>query len=136
MPEAISLNSGWISRSINTSDIDNIKIARNLNDVSSIWGKIADFFCGTNKEEAKKELFKLMHPSTTLDTKLNSLSKLKEMASPAWENNFTQDEGMIKIKDSKGGSLFELPINNLSMNNCDVEHSSYAAIGRVVGLCV
>jgi uncharacterized HAD superfamily protein len=53
MPTAIELNGSWFNRSISTSDIQDVKTAKSIDDVSSTWDKIADWFCGTNKQEAK-----------------------------------------------------------------------------------
>jgi hypothetical protein len=87
MPTTIELNGSWFNRSISTSEIQDIQSAKSVDDVSSTWDKIADWFCGTNKEEAKKLLFDVYNQSGT-DERISSFSHLRDLASPAYKRNF------------------------------------------------
>ncbi|HCZ4708616.1 TPA: hypothetical protein O3H02_004282 [Salmonella enterica subsp. enterica serovar Saintpaul str. CFSAN004144] len=103
----ISLNGTRFNREITKSDIASIASATNVDAVSSTWGRIVDWFCGTKKEEAKKELFGFIHNDLS-HQKIDHFTKLKNMVSPAYKDNFTyevshREDGLFnfdfKIKD-------------------------------------
>jgi hypothetical protein len=102
MPVTIVLEGARFNRQISESDITKIGSTSNRNDFGSIWGKIADWFCGTNKEGAKRELFNLMHPESN-DQAIQSFNQLKDMASPTHKEYFTytssnNDDGSFNVK--------------------------------------
>ncbi|MCL1126454.1 hypothetical protein [Shewanella surugensis] len=88
MPTAIELNGSWFNRSISPSDFQEIKTAKSVNDVSSTWGKIIDWFCGANKEEAKKLLFDVYNNQLSTNQRISSFSNLRDLASAAYKRNF------------------------------------------------
>lgn len=124
MNTAIALNGGWISREISFSDVEKIKNAKNIDDVSSVWGQIKDWFCGTNKESAKKELFKLLSPATTLNEKKDAFNNLKNMAGAAHARDFiVGDDGSLKIVASEK-TVFSLAVKNESYQGEDCDCAS------------
>jgi hypothetical protein len=62
MTTIFKLRGAYFDRSISNSDISSIRDAKKRSDVNSTWGCIEDWFCGTNKEAAKRVLYDLMHP--------------------------------------------------------------------------
>lgn len=58
--------------------------------VDRIWTKISDWFCGTNRTEAKKLLFDLFSPMTDDDTKFESFHRLKGLVSPVYQDKFLE----------------------------------------------
>jgi hypothetical protein len=84
----ILLTGSLYSRSISGSDIHTCVTARREKDVSSLWGKIADWFLGTKTEAAKVALFRLAH-SDTLAQQLSSFSELKRYVAPARQDSLT-----------------------------------------------
>lgn len=76
------------------SDRD-IGVIKNANDrehidnaCNKIWTKIVDWFCGTNRAEAKKLLFDLLSKKTDNQRKLDSFNILRQLASPAYQDKF------------------------------------------------
>ncbi|MFT8209448.1 MAG: hypothetical protein ACMZI0_00225 [Symbiopectobacterium sp.] len=65
MTTALNISGNWFSRTITLNEIEGIKNAKNSNEIKSLWGKIADWFCGTDKENAKKALFELINNDDT-----------------------------------------------------------------------
>ncbi|WCH23629.1 hypothetical protein [Aeromonas salmonicida] len=88
MSAIIGLDGTRFNRKITESDMEKISSATNINDVSSIFGNIVDWFCGTRKEAAKAELFHLIHSELGYQ-KIEHFTKLKNMASPVYKDNFT-----------------------------------------------
>ncbi len=66
-----------INRIINIAKDGNASI----NDVSSFWGKIVDFFCRTHREEAKRHFFKMADPKSSNIEKINAYNQLCELIS-------------------------------------------------------
>ncbi|MFV3398180.1 hypothetical protein [Aeromonas veronii] len=108
MSTAIGLSGGWISRSISDSDVQEIKNARTINDIGSIWGKIKDWFCGTHKEEAKRILFSLLNDRVTTKDKVVAFERLKELSSEPYKENFNHVDGEFSIKRPLGDTLFRM----------------------------
>lgn len=88
MTTAITVSGTRFSRTLNTSEIENIKNAKDPLEIKSIWSKIADWFCGTHKENAKKALFELIN-NDDANIKIHAFNQLKSMASPAFKDIFT-----------------------------------------------
>lgn len=115
MPTAIGLSGGWISRSISDSDVQDIKNARTINDIGSIWGKIKDWFCGTHKEEAKRILFSLLNDRVTTKDKVAAFERLKELSSEPYKENFYHVGGEFSIKTC-GDPLFSMTKDFIKIN--------------------
>lgn len=67
----------------NSSDRDNIGGFR-----SRLWDKISDFFCGTQRQEAKKILLDLFLPGTIDAHKIQSFFALKDLAGDGYKDHF------------------------------------------------
>lgn len=76
------------SRSICENDIRASISAKREKDVTSLWGKIADWFLGTHKEAAKVALFRLARADTAAQ-QLTSFSELKQYVVPARKDSLT-----------------------------------------------
>lgn len=88
MTTVFSISGSLFSRTITLDEIEGVKNAKNQNEIKSLWGKIADWFCGTDKENAKKALFELLN-NDDIDIKIDAFYQLKAMASPAFKEAFT-----------------------------------------------
>lgn len=74
--------------SIGVDDIYKCITAKREKDVTSLWGKIADWFIGTEKEAAKIALFRLSNADTAAQ-QLFAFSELKRYVAPAWQDSLT-----------------------------------------------
>ncbi|PHV12406.1 hypothetical protein [Chitinimonas sp. BJB300] len=83
------------SRSISMEEINSIAAAKTEKDVESLWGRIADWFFGTHKEEAKKMLFRLLNPSISDKECVNAFNKLKELVSEPYKDRFIERNSNI-----------------------------------------
>ncbi len=85
-PQALNLSS------ISASDIATVKNATDRDSIGSlgsrIWDKISDFFCGTQREEAKKHLFDLFSPDIADKQKIKAFSALKDLAGDGYKDRF------------------------------------------------
>lgn len=88
MTTAFNISGGLFTRTITLDEIESIKNSKNQNEIKSLWGKIADWFFGTNKEKAKKALFELIKNDDG-DIKIDAFNQLKAMVSPAFKDAFT-----------------------------------------------
>lgn len=88
MTTAFNISGSLFSRSITLNEIEDIKNAKTPSEIKSLWGKIADWFCGTNKENAKKVLFELINNDDP-DIKIDAFNQLRAMVSPAFKDAFT-----------------------------------------------
>ncbi|MCW2475548.1 MULTISPECIES: hypothetical protein [unclassified Symbiopectobacterium] len=88
MTTAFNISGNLFSRTISLNEIEGIKNAKNPNEIKSLWGKIADWFCGTDKENAKKALFELIN-NDDATIKIDAFNQLKAMVSPAFKDAFT-----------------------------------------------
>lgn len=104
-------------RAINQDDISKIKDANSLRDINSVWGKIADWFCGTHKEAAKTALFKLMHEQLSDGEKLETFNALRDLATQPFKSQFqysvvTDNSVLLNIKDTN----LDIEVNTRSGN--------------------
>lgn len=88
MTTVFSISGSLFSRTISLNEIEEIKNAKNPSEIKKLWDKIADWFCGTDKENAKKALFVLLN-NDDIDIKIDAFYQLKAMASPAFQEAFT-----------------------------------------------
>lgn len=88
----LEFQGGIMDRSISLEELEFIKSAKNINDISSIWSLIADFFCGTNKEEAKKYLFTLLNSDCGAE-KIDAFEHLRFLAGPNYQKKFLLSDG-------------------------------------------
>ncbi|MGL5126940.1 MAG: hypothetical protein ACRC7D_01885 [Aeromonas popoffii] len=131
MPAAIGLDGTRFNRTINQDEISSIASATSVDNVSSIWGRIADWFCGTKKEEAKKELFGLLHNDSGLQ-RVEHFTKLRDISSPAYKDNFHYEAshgenglfnvnlkiiGVLEITDIKTPGKFEEVSEKIKLEN-------------------
>jgi len=77
------LNASSVADVRNASDRDHIGSL-----ASRIWDKVADFFCGTVREEAKKCLFDLYAPTTPDAQKIELFFKLRGLAGEGFQERF------------------------------------------------
>lgn len=114
MPTAISLQGTLLNRAISAAEIETIRSAKSMNDVSSIWGKIADWFCGTKKEEAKAALFNMINNQGNA---LEEFKCLRRMASNAYKDRFE-----ISVKNNNDADVkLSLSIKIGNEQSIDIE---------------
>ena len=95
---SILVGGGWLDRRIDHAEIEAIKSAESIHDVSSIWGRIQDWFCGTRKEQAKQDLFILMSERSGQTEKMAAYCSLHNKVAEPYRRNFNcaiceDDEG-------------------------------------------
>lgn len=91
----INLTGAIFNRSLSVDEIHDIQQADKLSDVLSVWDKITDFFCWSDKEGAKALLFELYHnKSFNLSEEEfgEKFKALKELAGASFTENFTVKE--------------------------------------------
>lgn len=107
----IHLTSKYSSyRSIDKREIYSCVTANKERDVTSLWGKIVDWFIGTKKEAAKVALFRLSHADKA-EQQLSSFAELRQYVAPAWQDSLTwqfrgNDDCVFKIGD------FDIPFHS------------------------
>ncbi|MDB0034721.1 hypothetical protein N9E78_00195 [bacterium] len=97
MTAGIQFKGPRFSRSIGELDINNIKNAEHRDDVSNRWEKFLDWFCQTNKEEAKTLLFDMLK-SDDPSRKIECFNQLKNIVSPAYTGHFTHEINELEDK--------------------------------------
>lgn len=70
------------------NEIKEIKNAKNPSEIKRLWDRIADWFCETDKENAKKALFELIN-NDDANIRIDAFNQLKATASPAFKDAFT-----------------------------------------------
>lgn len=113
MTTAFNVSGSLFSRSITFNEIEEIKNNKKPSKIKTLWDKIADWFCGTDKENAKKALFKLMN-SNDVNIKIEAFNQLKSMVSPAFKDFFTYTIEVDDTSDTHDTSFsFVLSIGEL-----------------------
>ncbi|MPV70222.1 hypothetical protein [Burkholderia sp. BE17] len=98
------------NRNISHSEIIKIGNAQSRTDVGSIWGRIVDWFAGSNKEAAKSALFDLLHADVTDEVKLSSFNRLQQAAATAYRSRF--DYQVMSVDTVR----ISIPETGLNMN--------------------
>ncbi|HDF2342005.1 TPA: hypothetical protein PC598_001569 [Morganella morganii] len=115
---------------ITENDISACITANHEKEVTSLWGKIADWFRGTQKEAAKLTLFRLVRADTAAQ-QLASFAELKQYVAPAWQDSLTwqfdnNNGSCFKIGDSEirchDTTQDIVPENHSAVNPGDVCH--------------
>ena len=92
MQMALEISGTIFNLTISDRDIEIIKNANDREHIDSrcnrIWEKIVDWFCGTNRAEAKKLLFDILSKGKDDQKKESSFNRLRQLASPAYQDNF------------------------------------------------
>ncbi|MGL9751321.1 MAG: hypothetical protein ACR5LC_09205 [Symbiopectobacterium sp.] len=99
MTTVFSISGSLFSRTISLNEIKEIKNAKNPSEIKRLWNRIADWFCGTDKENAKKTLFELINNAKktlfelinndNVYIRIDAFNQLKAMESPAFKDAFT-----------------------------------------------
>jgi hypothetical protein len=93
LPPTLSINQ-LFSSNISSSDIDVVKKSEDReaigNFVNRLFDKVADWFCGTNRVEAKKYIFDLFSPAISDAVKIESFEALKNLAGAGYQDRFIQ----------------------------------------------
>ncbi|MGA0585262.1 MAG: hypothetical protein ACO2ER_15325, partial [Castellaniella sp.] len=104
--------------SLAAQDVQNVRQATDRDHIGSIfsraWDKVADWFCNTNRAEAKKCLFDLYSETTTHHQKVESFHALKNMAGAEYQSRF-------QIEENETGVRYTLDLSEtqeLSENQC------------------
>lgn len=100
---AIDVNRPLLGQiNISRADIDSVKHAADRDNIGSrfdrLWDKVADWFCGTNREEAKKCLHDLFSPDLPVSEKVKSFETLKELAGGGYHDRFLSEPGTTDLK--------------------------------------
>lgn len=97
----INLQGNLINRTIDLREMAAIRSVSSRDAVSSVWERIVDWFCGSNKHAAQMALYDLFHVDCSAVEKLASFTKLRNLAGDAFKNQFsleTTEEGKIALK--------------------------------------
>lgn len=77
---------------ISASDLARVQSASDRDHIGSaarrVWDKVADFFCSTDRAEAKKCLYDLYAPTTPDARKIELFTQLREMAGAGVQDRF------------------------------------------------
>ncbi|VVE45123.1 hypothetical protein PPN31114_04369 [Pandoraea pneumonica] len=69
------------SRTLDAAHVDACVTAKSEKDVTSLWGRIKDYFLGTHKEEAKLALFQLAHAANAVE-QFEAFWRLNQLVEP------------------------------------------------------
>lgn len=106
----------FVNRSVDASDLSAIATANNRDDVTSIWGSIKDFFCGTKVEAAKLAFYDVIHGES--DNRLDSFHDLYKMVSETYRDRFQYqavDSQTIKVSIKGTDFCQSLPVASRKM---------------------
>lgn len=100
---AVDINRPLLSHiNISSGDIQSVKDAADRENIGSrfdrLWDKVADWVCGTNREEAKKCLHDLLSPDLPASEKVKSFEMLKELAGGGYHDRFLSEPGATDLK--------------------------------------
>lgn len=84
----MSVEGSRFDRHINAVEFDAVQNAQDIHDLTSIWGRIQDWFCGTRKEQAKQDLFILMKNTYGKAEKMAAFCRLYNEAAEPYRRNF------------------------------------------------
>lgn len=118
--------------SLATQDVQNVRQANDRNHIGSIfsraWDKVADWFCNTNRTEAKKCLFDLYSETTPHHQKVESFLALKGMAGAEYQSRFQIEENetgvryTLDLSETQELSENQCPGFSLSFKKLSVDH--------------
>ncbi|SFT78730.1 hypothetical protein SAMN05444141_103384 [Pseudovibrio denitrificans] len=97
MSSSVGLDTTRIHPQISAGDLQSIKGASDRehigNPATRLWDKIVDWFCGTDRVNAKKLVFDLYSPSVTDQNKVKAFEQLREIAGANFQENFKVYDG-------------------------------------------
>ncbi|QUS55898.1 hypothetical protein [Pseudovibrio brasiliensis] len=97
MSSSVGLDTTRIHPQISAGDLQSIKGASDRehigNPATRLWDKIVDWFCSTDRVNAKKLAFDLYSPSVTDQNKIKAFEQLREMAGANFQENFKVYDG-------------------------------------------
>ena len=85
---SIVLEGNRFDRTISEAEFAAIQSAKDSRDVTSVWGRIQDWFCGTRKEEAKQALFIFLNEEREGSERLASFNTLYKQVAGPYKDNF------------------------------------------------
>jgi hypothetical protein len=114
--------------SLATQDVQNVRQANDRNHIGSIfsraWDKVADWFCNTNRTEAKKCLFDLYSERATHGQKVESFLALKNMAGADYQNRFLIEESETGVRYTLDLSDEQCPNFSLGFQKLPVDREA------------
>lgn len=75
-------------RRMDAVEFESVQNAQDIHDLTSTWGRIQDWFCGTRKEQAKQDLFILMKDTYGKAEKMAALCRLYNETAEPYRRNF------------------------------------------------
>ncbi len=97
MSSPVGMNTTQINPHITAQDVETIKAASDRDHIGNLatrlWDKIADWFYGTDRVEAKKLVFDLYSSGVTDQNKIKAFEQLREMAGANYKDNFRVYDG-------------------------------------------
>ena len=85
---SIVLEGNRFDRTISEAEFAAIQSAKDSRDVTSVWGRIQDWFCGTRKEEAKQALFIFLNEEREGSERLAAFNTLYKQVAGPYKDNF------------------------------------------------
>lgn len=79
---------GYLHLSIERADLLHVHRATNRDEAVSLYDRVSDWFCGTQKAEATRLLFDVYSRNTPTQTKVDSFYALKALAGDNYKNRF------------------------------------------------
>lgn len=93
MSSSIGLSGALFDTSLTAGNINTIKVASDRdhigNPATRLWDKVVDWFCGTDREAAKKLVFDLYDPRVTDEKKYDAFQNLRALAGANFTDNFS-----------------------------------------------
>lgn len=79
---------GCLSPSIERGELFNVQRAASRNEAVDLWDNITDWFCGTQKAEAKRLLFDICSTETASLDRVHSFYDLRVLAADEYKSHF------------------------------------------------
>lgn len=119
----IALAGTRFDRSLSEKEIAKIKDAKDPSEITSIFCRITDWFCGSNKEAAKLALYNVLKEDHSDTKKLSGFLQLQRLSSPDHKKNF--DLQIISPETIKAS------ISGLLIMDINVDHRLAPAMEKI-----
>ena len=116
---SILVEGSRFDRGISHAEIETIKNAQSIHDVTSAWGHIQDWFCGTRKEQAKQDLFIFMNKDREGSERLAAFNQLYKQVAAPYKDNFDYeilDDNRFVVLIALGKAKLELEIDQSGLD--------------------
>lgn len=94
-----------------------------------IFDKLSDYFCGTQKIEAKENLYALLSKYSNNDKKIEAFLNLQAMAGDGFKGAFNEEHRLsgphLSIEDETGETVVDITLDKCSWQDYEIKRDAY-----------